>query len=79
MADFVENPREILQDVAALGGTGPLRVANFPRMADLSGFGRFLQQLKNEGMHPYLMGDFPAGPDDAPAAEPARRKPYLVR
>jgi hypothetical protein len=78
MADFVENPREILQDVACLGGTAPLRVTDFPRMADLTGFGRFLQQLKNEGMHPYLMGDFPAEPA-APAPDPVRRKPYLVR
>ena len=28
-------------------------------MVDLEGFGQFLQNLKNQGMHPYLMGDFP--------------------
>jgi hypothetical protein len=47
-------------------------------MVDLSGFGRFLQNLKNQGMHPYLMGDFPVQPT-AVAPETVKRKPYLVR
>ena len=47
-------------------------------MVDLTGFGQFLQNLKNQGMHPYLMGDFP--PDDvfANRVRPYR-KPYLVQ
>ena len=48
-------------------------------MVDLTGFGQFLQDLKNEGMHPYLMGDFPV---DTPASrtQPDRtRKPYQVK
>jgi hypothetical protein len=47
-------------------------------MVDLSGFGQFLQNLKNQGMHPHLMGDFPVDRGgDAPNAPP--RKPYLVQ
>ena len=47
-------------------------------MVSLEGFGQFLQNLKNQGMQPHLMGDFPAtigGP--GPRAKP--RKPYLVK
>lgn len=78
MAEFVENPLEVLQDVASLGAAGAKRITEQPRMVDLSGFGRFLQNLKNQGMHPYLMGDFPVEPMAA-ATEPVKRKPYLVR
>ena len=78
MAEFVENPLEILQDVASLGAAGAKRITQQPRMVDLSGFGRFLQNLKNQGMHPYLMGDFPVEPT-AVAPETVKRKPYLVR
>jgi hypothetical protein len=47
-------------------------------MVDLEGFGQFLQNLKNQGMHPYLMGDFPV--EQAPINQPRLpRKPYLVR
>jgi hypothetical protein len=78
MAKFMENPLEVLQDVVALGGTGGRQIAELPRLADLTGFGRFLQSLKNEGMHPYLMGDFSI--DSEPASPGAViRKPYLVR
>ena len=54
------------------------RLTELPRMVDLSGFGQFLQNLKNQGMHPYLMGDFPVEIGGAPS-QPAPRKPYLVR
>lgn len=49
--------------------TGAGEAPRLPPLADLAGFGRFLQDLRNQGMHPYLMGDFPADP--APAAIPA--------
>ena len=48
-----------------------------PRMTDLTGFGQFLQNLRNQGMQPVLMGDFPASderPNDA-----RRGRPYLVK
>ena len=79
LADFIEVPMEALQTVVdEIGTKGLRRLAEAPRMVDLTGFGQFLQSLKNQGMHPYLMGDFPADP--APAnAEPPKRKPYLVK
>ena len=49
-----------------------------PRMADLTGFGQFLQNLRNQGMQPVLMGDFPAG-DDPRNATTRRGRPYLVK
>ena len=47
-------------------------------MVDLHGFGQFLQNLKNQGMHPYLMGDFPVERGPTSDARPATR-PYLVK
>ena len=47
-------------------------------MVDLTGFGQFLQNLKNQGMHPYLMGDFPTTPAPARPARPMR-KTYVVK
>ena len=47
-------------------------------MVNLEGFGQFLQNLKNQGMHPYLMGDFPVDRGLSDAPKPAR-KPYLMR
>lgn len=79
MADFIENPMEPLQTIIDEIGTVSARhLAEAPRMVDLEGFGRFLQNLKNQGMHPYLMGDFPVERDVAQASKPPRR-PYLVQ
>ncbi len=68
LAEFVEAPMEPLQalldEVAPRNGR---RLTEAPRMADLSGFGPFLQRLRNEGMNPYLLSDFPtADPDNLP-------------
>jgi hypothetical protein len=79
MAEFIEAPMEALQSVIdEIGQTPRRRLAEAPVMEDLTGFGRFLQNLKNQGMHPYLMGDFPV--EHAPRT-PSRtaRKPYLVK
>ncbi len=79
LADFIETPMEALQTIVdEIGGKAQRRLAEAPRMVDLTGFGQFLQNLKNQGMHPYLMGDFPVDP--APThAQPSKRKPYLVK
>ena len=79
MAEFIEAPMEALQGIVDdMTGKTQRRLTEAPRMVDLSGFGQFLQNLKNQGMHPYLMGDFPVDP--APENKPPqRRKPYLVR
>ncbi|NVK14504.1 MAG: glycosyl transferase [Rhodobacteraceae bacterium] len=79
MAEFVEAPMEPLQTI--IDEIGPLsarHLSEAPRMVDLEGFGQFLQNLKNQGMHPYLMGDFPVEHSPASPSKP-QRKPYLVR
>ena len=79
MAEFVEAPMEPLQTILdEIGAVRNSRLAPAPKMVNLDGFGQFLQNLKNQGMHPYLMGDFPVV--SAPVNQPPKpRKPYLVR
>jgi hypothetical protein len=79
MAEFVEAPMEPLQTILdEIGNRSLRRLSEVPKMADLEGFGQFLQNLKNQGMHPYLMGDFPVARELQTAPESPRR-PYLVR
>ncbi len=79
MAEFIEAPMEALQSIVdEMTGKSVRRLTEAPRMHDLTGFGQFLQNLKNQGMHPYLMGDFPVDPP-ADNNAPKPRKPYLVR
>ena len=79
MAEFIEAPMEPLQGILdEIGRTKLRRLSEAPKMVDLAGFGQFLQNLKNQGMHPYLMGDFPVerGIENMPKTQ---RKPYLVQ
>ena len=79
MAEFIEAPMEPLQTIIdEIGPKNTRRLAEAPKMVDLSGFGQFLQNLKNQGMHPYLMGDFPVT-NDKNLAPRKPRKPYLVQ
>ncbi|MFT4961087.1 MAG: hypothetical protein ACI92Z_002173 [Paracoccaceae bacterium] len=79
MAEFIEAPMEPLQTIIdEIGQLNPRRLSEAPTMVDLDGFGQFLQNLKNQGMHPYLMGDFPVEQELVNTPKPAR-KPYLVR
>ncbi|WP_371224744.1 beta-1,6-N-acetylglucosaminyltransferase [Roseovarius sp. 2305UL8-3] len=79
MAEFIEAPMEPLQTIIDEIGQQNLRgLAEVPRMSDLTGFGQFLQNLKNQGMHPYLMGDFPVSQSEVESQQ-SKRKPYLVR
>jgi uncharacterized protein DUF5927/core-2/I-Branching enzyme len=78
LAEFVENPMPILQSI--LDGLDPgasRKLTEVPKMADLTGFGRFVQKLKNEGMNPHSVGDFPLG--DLPVGKRLPVKPYVVR
>lgn len=78
LAEFIENPMENLQTILdEIGGIGQRRVSEVPTMADLSGFGQFLQNLKNQGMSPHLMGDFPLIQDSPD--KPQGSRPYLVK
>nr|WP_216665485.1 beta-1,6-N-acetylglucosaminyltransferase [Pseudoruegeria sp. HB172150] len=79
MADFVESPMEPLQTIIdEIGLRHPRRLTEVPRMVDLKGFGQFLQNLKNQGMQPHVMGDFPVT-DRGDGAPDTPRKPYLVK
>ncbi|WP_212522851.1 beta-1,6-N-acetylglucosaminyltransferase [Actibacterium sp. MT2.3-13A] len=79
MAEFVQNPMEPLQIlIDEIAPRGQRRLTEAPVMADLRGFGQFLQNLRNQGMQPHLMGDFPVG-DDPETSPRRRRKPYLVK
>ncbi|WP_375174187.1 beta-1,6-N-acetylglucosaminyltransferase [Pseudooceanicola sp.] len=80
MAEFVENPMEPLQLIIdELGAKNARRLTEAPKMMDLTGFGQFLQNLKNQGMHPHLMGDFPTEAATNRPAHHRQRKPYLVK
>jgi hypothetical protein len=79
LADFLESPMEHLQAIVdEIAPRAPRSISEVPRMVDLSGFPQFLQNLKNQGMQPTLVGDFPVVLGDAPRG-PARGRPYLVR
>ena len=79
MADFVDSPMEPLQTIIdEIGPRNLRRLTEAPRIVDLAGFGQFLQNLKNQGMHPHLMGDFSNG-DDTSQPPRVRRKPYLIK
>ncbi|RGP37387.1 DUF5927 domain-containing protein [Pseudotabrizicola alkalilacus] len=79
LADFIENPMEPLQTIIdEIGPRQGRRLSEAPRMADLTGFGQFLQNLRNQGMQPVLMGDFPVGDDPTPKST-RRGRPYLVK
>ncbi len=79
LADFVENPMEPLQTVIdEISPRAMRRLTEAPRLANLTGFGQFLQNLRNQGMQPILMGDFPV--DLGQTGAPRRRgRPYLVK
>ncbi|GAB4260280.1 MAG: beta-1,6-N-acetylglucosaminyltransferase [Pararhodobacter sp.] len=63
MAEFLENPAEPLHTLFdEIAPHSQARLIRIPDLVDLSGFGTFLQELRNQGMQPVLMGDFPLGP-----------------
>jgi hypothetical protein len=78
LAEFIEEPMEHLQGILdAMEGANAMRLTEAPRMADLSGFPGFLQSLKNQGMNPMTVGDYPMeGPSHRPPSD--RNRPYLV-
>jgi len=79
LAQFVESPMEPLQAIIDdINPRAAHRLTEVPRMVDLAGFGQFLQNLRNQGMQPMLMGDFPVNPQQyAPGR--GRIKPYAVK
>ncbi|WP_424943506.1 beta-1,6-N-acetylglucosaminyltransferase [Aliiroseovarius crassostreae] len=79
MAEIVQNPMEPLQLILdEIGGRMNTRLTEAPKLVPLDGFGQFLQNLKNQGMQPYLMGDYPSGVDPVTPPRDAL-KPYLIK
>jgi len=76
LAEFLENPMELLQGI--LDEISQRALTEAPRLVDLKGFGQFLQNLRNAGMKPVLMGDFSTSDDPYQAAS-RRSRPYLVK
>jgi hypothetical protein len=63
LAEFIENPAEPLHTLFdEIAPNAQSRLIRLPDLVDLSGFGSFLQALRNDGMQPVLMGDFPLNP-----------------
>ncbi|WP_224816675.1 beta-1,6-N-acetylglucosaminyltransferase [Hasllibacter sp. MH4015] len=79
LAEFIEEPMENLQRILdAMEGAQASRLTEAPRMANLDGLPKFLQNLKNQGMNPFAVGDFPQE-GMAPLPTDADSRPYLVR
>ena len=68
LADFSARPAGVLGQILRQLGGNAEALTELPQMRDLQGMGRFLQRLRNAGLQPQLMGDFPAT-DDGPAAQ----------
>ena len=79
MADFIESRTELLQTIIdEIGPRNLRRLTETPRLRDLTGFTQFLQDLKNKGMSPYLVGDFPmTSESNLPQRE--SKRPYLIK
>lgn len=79
IAEFIESPMEVLQTIVDTICPRKLHIlSEAPKMVDLTGFGAFLKNLRNQGMPPHLMGDFPTG-DRIMQAASKTPKPYLVK
>lgn len=78
LAEFIESPMDTLQNIIdEIAGHRGRALTEIPQMADLSGLPDFLQELKNQGMHPFLTGNITTGNTDKPQGPP-RRKPYVI-
>ena len=77
LAEFLEAPMDFIQiSTENIGIAARRNLTEVPVLADLRGFDRFLQNLRNQGMSPYLVGDF--NPDLEQASGPTGHRPYIV-
>ena len=78
LAEFIETPMEVLQAIIDdIAGHKGKAISEPPRMAKLEGLVEFLQDLKNQGMHPFLAGDVLLTDREEPVRR-AMPKPYVV-
>jgi len=79
LSEFLQRPADVLQTlVEEIVGGERTHLTEIPVMHDLTGFPEFLQGLKNQGMNPYIVGDFHSAFDKVLAPQSAS-KPYLVQ
>ncbi|WP_439822945.1 DUF5927 domain-containing protein [Roseicitreum antarcticum] len=68
MAEFLEAPYDALDSVlvefASQIQTRPLTP---PKLRPLAGFGAFVEELRDAGLPPFLLGDYPVSHDPSPA------------
>ena len=79
LAEFLEAPKSVLQEmIDSLAGHRAGVIDALPDMPDLTGLNLFLQDLKNQGMHPFLAGNIP---DRLAPNAPAKDTPktYVIR
>lgn len=78
LAQFIESPMDVLQTIIdEMAGHRGNALKEVPRMPDLTGLPDFLQDLKNQGMHPFLTGHITDG--NTQQTKPVqRRKPYVI-
>lgn len=75
LAEFLENPAAPLHRLFdEIAPHQQARLIQMPERVELQGFGAFLQALRNLGMQPVLMGDFPTGePEQSNLPQPPQR------
>ncbi|WP_347266917.1 beta-1,6-N-acetylglucosaminyltransferase [Paracoccus sp. (in: a-proteobacteria)] len=69
LADFCARPAGVLGAVLRGLGGDAQAASDLPAMRPVGDMGRFLQELRNAGLRPQLMGDFPATEPAATAAQ----------
>ena len=78
LAEFMDKPEENLQHIiAGLNQNDMRRLTDFPILNDMTGFHAFLQDLKNGGMHPNVVGDFIT--PETPQIKTPQKKPYIIK
>ena len=79
LAQFVEAPSDVLQAIIdEVAGHRGSAITELPEMLDWTGLTAFLQDLKNQGMDPFLTGNMADRPV-APGRRSAGPKPYVMK
>lgn len=77
LAEFLDAPEEHLRNVTKSLTQPAPRISKLPPLEKIGNLGTFLQKLKNHGMNPYLLGDFPY--TDQPNQSKKRPQPKRYR
>ena len=78
LAEFIQAPTDVLQTIIDdIAGHKGQALSEAPKMAELDGLADFLQDLRNQGMHPFLTGDISEG-QARQIKRDAPPKPYIV-